>query len=176
LLQFLATTTYCRSQNPSVDPFFVDFRPFASSLQWGKASTKSIMQHRTLLYKEVERKGWPSWCESLTEIVQPREKVSLWVTRVLLLFGRPFRFVWQQSFWQPFSLSQYTSHFQSIKVSSALPWAVPYFIFLAIGIIQTTVLTTNMPFHTLWPHRRQQDSSQESFKLCKWCCRQVTSL
>jgi hypothetical protein len=32
LLQFLATITFPRFQNPSVDPFFVDFRPFASSL------------------------------------------------------------------------------------------------------------------------------------------------
>ena len=32
LLQFLATTTCCRSQNPTVDPVFVHFRPFASSL------------------------------------------------------------------------------------------------------------------------------------------------
>jgi hypothetical protein len=32
LLQFLATRSYHCSQNPSVDPFFVDFRPFASSL------------------------------------------------------------------------------------------------------------------------------------------------
>jgi hypothetical protein len=32
LLQFLATTTCRRSHNQTVDPVFVHFRPFASSL------------------------------------------------------------------------------------------------------------------------------------------------
>jgi hypothetical protein len=45
LLQFLATTTYRRSRNETVDPVFVHFWPFVSCIKWGKASTKSIMQH-----------------------------------------------------------------------------------------------------------------------------------